>query len=64
MPAGRQPPARDPDDPWLPLGAASRLVGVGPDTLRRWADTGKVQWRALQEAERLGHKWPVRYNVK
>ena len=35
-------PAHDPDDPWLPLGAASRLVGVGPDTLRRWADTGKV----------------------
>jgi excisionase family DNA binding protein len=33
----------NPDDPWLPLGAASRLVGVGPDTLRRWADTGKVQ---------------------
>lgn len=32
-----------PDDPWLPLGAASRLVGVGPDTLRRWADSGKVQ---------------------
>jgi len=31
------------DDPWLPLGAASRLVGVGPDTLRRWADSGKVQ---------------------
>jgi excisionase family DNA binding protein len=32
-----------PDDPWLALGAASRLVGVGPDTLRRWADSGKVQ---------------------
>ncbi len=31
------------DDPWLALGAASRLVGVGPDTLRRWADSGKVQ---------------------
>jgi excisionase family DNA binding protein len=31
------------DDPWLPLGAASRLVGVGPDTLRRWADGGKVE---------------------
>jgi excisionase family DNA binding protein len=31
------------DDPWLALGAASKLVGVGPDTLRRWADTGKVQ---------------------
>ena len=38
-----RPVASDPDDPWLPLGAASRLVGVGPDTLRRWADTGKVQ---------------------
>jgi excisionase family DNA binding protein len=33
----------DPDDPWLPLTAASRLVGVGPDTLRRWADSGRVQ---------------------
>ena len=37
------PPRTDPDDPWLPLGAASRLVGVGPDTLRRWGDSGKVQ---------------------
>ena len=37
------PGERVPDDPWLALGAASRLVGVGPDTLRRWADTGKVQ---------------------
>jgi excisionase family DNA binding protein len=44
MPRGKpQPPTRDPDDPWLPLGAASRLVGVGPDTLRRWADSGRVQ---------------------
>ena len=33
----------DPDDPWLPLGAAARLVGVGPDTMRRWADSGKVE---------------------
>lgn len=33
----------EPDDPWLPIGTASRLVGVGPDTLRRWADTGRVQ---------------------
>lgn len=31
------------DDPWLALGAASKLVGVGPDTLRRWADSGQVQ---------------------
>ena len=36
-------PATDPDDPWLALGAASRLVGVAPDTLRRWADSGKVE---------------------
>jgi excisionase family DNA binding protein len=43
VPASRQPPAGDPDDPWVPMGAASRLVGVGHDTLRRWADTGKVQ---------------------
>ncbi len=39
MPIAESPP----DDPWLALGAASRLVGVGPDTLRRWADSGKVQ---------------------
>ncbi len=32
-----------PDDPWLALGAASRLVGVAPDTLRRWSDTGRVE---------------------
>jgi excisionase family DNA binding protein len=28
---------------WLSLGPASRLVGVDPDTLRRWADTGRVE---------------------
>jgi hypothetical protein len=27
-------------DAWLPLGAAGRLVGAGPETLRRWADHG------------------------
>ena len=27
---------------WLTLGEASRMLGVDPDTLRRWADTGKV----------------------
>jgi excisionase family DNA binding protein len=46
VPASKPPrtgPSHDPDDPWLPLGAASRLVGVGHDTLRRWADSGKVQ---------------------
>jgi excisionase family DNA binding protein len=28
---------------WLSLGPASRLVGVDPDTLRRWADDGRVE---------------------
>ena len=28
---------------WLTLGAASRMLGVDPDTLRRWADAGKVE---------------------
>lgn len=28
---------------WLSLGPASRLVGVDPDTLRRWADAGRVE---------------------
>jgi excisionase family DNA binding protein len=28
---------------WLSLGPASRLVGVDPDTLRRWADRGRIR---------------------
>lgn len=28
---------------WLSLGPASRMLGVDPDTLRRWADDGKVE---------------------
>ena len=27
---------------WLTLGEASRILGVDPDTLRRWADHGKI----------------------
>jgi excisionase family DNA binding protein len=28
---------------WLTLGEASRVLGVDPDTLRRWADAGKIE---------------------
>ena len=28
---------------WLALGEASRKLGVDPDTLRRWADAGKIE---------------------
>ena len=41
MTSDRQPAER-PLPERLPLGAASRLLGVDPDTLRRWADEGRV----------------------
>ena len=33
---------RTPAPDWLSLGPAARLVGVDPDTLRRWADAGQI----------------------
>lgn len=42
MPRDAAPLMGAPSD-WLSLGPASRLVGCDPDTLRRWADTGRVR---------------------
>ena len=36
------PPRRRTDGRWLSLGPASQLLGIDPDTLRRWADEGRV----------------------
>jgi excisionase family DNA binding protein len=39
----REPPVSRNEPGWLPLGRASHLLGVDPDTLRRWADEGRVE---------------------
>lgn len=43
MPPDRSIPTAGSARDWLSLGPASRLLGVDPDTLRRWADAGKVE---------------------
>ena len=35
-------PVGGPSD-WVSLGPASRFLGVDPDTLRRWADGGRIR---------------------
>ena len=41
---------------WLPLGAAARLVGVDPDTLRRWADHGRIEAFTTPGGHRRFHR--------
>ena len=44
MPSAPAPaPRRTAAPNWLSLGPAARLIGVDPDTLRRWADAGQVE---------------------
>jgi DNA-binding transcriptional MerR regulator len=40
---GRTPAGTGGPTTWLSLGPSSKLLGVDPDTLRRWADTGRVR---------------------
>lgn len=42
MPGLAPPPALSPAE-WISLGPASRLLGVDPDTLRRWSDVGRIR---------------------
>ncbi len=45
------------DGRWLSLGPASRLLGIDPDTLRRWADDGRVEaWTTPGGHRRFGRR--------
>ena len=46
-------------DPPLSLGPASRLLGVDPDTLRRWADEGRIEAFTTAGGHRRFHRATV-----
>jgi excisionase family DNA binding protein len=52
-------PFRPVTDPPLSLGPASRLLGVDPDTLRRWADEGRIDAFTTAGGHRRFHKATV-----
>lgn len=58
MPAAIRTP-RSAADPPLSLGPASRLLGVDPDTLRRWADEGRIEAFTTAGGHRRFHRATV-----
>jgi len=52
-------PARSAVDRPLSLGPASRLLGVDPDTLRRWADEGRIESFTTAGGHRRFHRATV-----
>jgi len=52
-------PARTAVDRPLSLGPASRLLGVDPDTLRRWADEGRIEAFTTAGGHRRFHRATV-----
>ncbi|MER3418276.1 MAG: hypothetical protein C4343_04030 [Chloroflexota bacterium] len=52
-PSTTKPPGDNSSDrsSWVSLGEASRLLGIAPGTLRRWADEGRIPYRGAGIAE-------------